>query len=195
MNAQMDSFLDGVNVMDFDDMLGSPTATTTENKTEENAKKICSDTLKSLGFEVKASETEKYDYVIRKNDVQYKLSVVYAEPQSAEYFRIPIGEKDTGSLHIFNMQADCIAFYQAEYDGGSIIQFRLDALKKYVQPIVVKLRESLKPAFAAHNAIEMKRVHYSYRADKDGYDLYLYLPIEMVCKSLKHTKQQVGKNV
>ncbi len=164
---------------------------------KEQAQKVCENTLRNLGYEVVKPQTvqQGIDFNIKKGTIQYSLFVAFAftEPQSEKYFRIPIGSMEDESDHIFNMKADCIAFYQQKYEEGTIFQFKLDEMRNLLLPIVEKLKATKTFAFQANNAIEKKRIHACPREDGKGYILYIYLPIESVCKNLKNMKQHVGK--
>lgn len=168
-----------------------------EVPSNDQAQKVCENTLRSLGYEViKPQVVQKgIDFNIKKGTVQYSLVVAFAfnEPQSENYFRIPIGAMDADADHIFNMKADCIAFYQQKYEGGSIFQFKLEEMRNLLSPMVQKLKAANVFAFHTHNAIEKKRVHACPSDDGKGYIMYIYLPIDAVCKNLKHVKQRAGK--
>lgn len=183
--------------MSFDDIMGGTVVQTQtiqnvdEQKTN-HAHRICADTLRALGYEIGENEG---NITVKKGTIQYSLSVTYAEPQSETHFRIPVGVLNDDTKTIFSMKADCIAFYQERYDGGTMFQFKLDGLRQIVEPIVKRLKEEMKIAFYAHNAIQQKRIHACHRPETDGYVMYLYLPIEFVCKQLKYSKQRVGSKM
>lgn len=166
-----------------------------EQQATEKAQKVCEQTLKSLGYEVlKPSASQQgVDFTIKKGTNSYSLFVTFADAQSETHFRIPVGSLEAEADHIFNSKADCIAFYQMKHDGGTIFQFKLESLRELIKPLVARLKENKAFAFHAHNAIAMKRIHAAAREDGVGYVMYVYLPIEAVCKNLKNTKQRVGK--
>jgi len=177
--------------MVLDEMLETPEAVIEAEK----AQQVTSATLKSLGYEVVKPTDSKQgvDFNIKKGTVQYSLAVAFAGPQSETHFRIPVGSIDAKIDNIFTMEAQCIAFYQEKYEGGTIFTCNIQDLRNITLQLVKKLKENKAFSFYAHNALEKKRLHASYREDVKGYVIYVYLPIEAVCKNIKMNKQRVGK--
>lgn len=181
----------------FDEMFDKPSATAVIEKpnahAEATARRVCSETLKGLGYEVKdaANSGSGVDLIIAKGEMKYTLGLSFAGEESATHFRIPVGTIDTDQPSIFKMEADCIGFYQKAIN--TIYQFKLDGLRDLLLPVVTKLKADMKINFYAQNAIANKRLHVSYCAEDRSYFIYLYLPIEALCKQLKHTKQNISK--
>jgi hypothetical protein len=176
--------------MMIDDMLDAPQQNDVKPSAASLARQKIEESLQAAGYTVGQGDS---DYLkITKGTVSYTVAVSYSDIQSGTHFRIPIESKGVPSLS--SLKSDCIGFYQKDYEGGTFFQIRLAALLEIVTPLAARVKEEQTfYAFAAHNAIALKRLHADMREDGSGYDYYLYLPIEAVCKKLKHSKMSIKR--
>jgi hypothetical protein len=157
------------------------------------AKIICKDTLVRLGYEVRPTTDQGVDFKIKKDNVEYSLCVTYADPESARYFRIPVGNKDIENNHIYNIKSDCIAFYQKDFEGGTIFQFKLQDLRNFITPIVKELKQKMHIRFYAENAINEKALHIDFFGKNGAIDIYIYIPIDFLTKQMKFSRQTINR--
>lgn len=184
--------------MDFDLMDSTPVAVIEKTQTEaEVAQQTACSYLRKLGYEVVEPQKGSNEPLhLKKGSAAYTMSFNFVGPQSATHLRIPIGSQRNVNPHLFSMKSDFIAFYQKNFEGGTLIQFRLSELRDTIKPLIEKMKEDLNQngkfyAFAAVSAIDSKRIHAVEREDGE-YDFYVYLSIEAVCKKIKHSKQKIN---
>lgn len=143
--------------------------------------------LSKLGYEVEPQGNKLY---LNRSNRTYKMVVVEADNNGYIYLMVDnISKKDNT---FFNSDAQCICIKQNTDEGQDLIIFRLDHVHDLIKPIIKQKHQDKK--FAFHETTQdVDKMHVRYDYDFDGYDIYMFIPVNYLCNNLKHKREKIGK--